>query len=87
MKKEIKVKKEKSVFEALSTSCFTVASEEKNSSTAIGIGSTALVVGLLIVFIYILKRNFYCNMQDTIDCIYVLFYMHLCLQFSDITKI
>jgi hypothetical protein len=37
-----------------------LASEEENSSTAIGIGavigSTAVVVELLIVFIYILKR-------------------------------
>ena len=42
---------------------FTVESEDENSSATIGIGagigSTAMVVGLLIVFIYILKRYRY----------------------------
>jgi hypothetical protein len=41
-------------------SLLTVGSEDDNSSATIGIGagigSTAVVIGLLIVFIYILKR-------------------------------
>ena len=41
-------------------SCLTVSSEDDNSSATIGIGagigSTAVVVGLLIVSIYVLKR-------------------------------
>ena len=45
---------------SLSTSCLTVASEEDNSSAAIGIGagigSTAVVVGLVIASMYVLKR-------------------------------